>query len=384
MGIFDTLRAAKGSKGHLKGIPGTGSKSTGMQSPVPGIPGREPLLVGLDIGSHSIKACQLHRGGSGLELLALGNTVLPPDAMEDGRIQDMTAVGEAISRLFRNLKISERRVGVSVSGYSVIVKKISTEILSEAELAAHIPNVAEQYIPFDIKDVYLDYQDLHTTSADKQRTDVLLIAARKEIIDGYLQLLERLRLKPMLVDVDSFALENIYELTAGVGENVALVDIGASTININIIAGGISLLARDIVAGSRQISELIARRLGVEEGEAERLKLGLVQAGEHQQDIEEICLGTCTQWILEIKKTIDLYRAKNTANPVQKIVLSGGGSRVRGLAGFIRQETGLTVSRINPFERIRCNPKKIDERYMRSMAPEMAIAAGLAIRPARW
>ncbi|OQX19916.1 MAG: pilus assembly protein PilM [Desulfobulbaceae bacterium A2] len=345
---------------------------------------KEPLLVGLDIGSHTVKVCQLRPGKDGLELMALGNTVLPIDAVEDGRIQDDAAVGEAISRLFRNLKISERRVGVSVSGYSVIVKKISTEILSEQDLAAHIPTVAEQYIPFDIKDVYLDYQDLHTISADKQRTDVLLIAAKKEIIDGYLQLLERLRLKPMLVDVDSFALENIYELTSGAAENVALVDIGASTININIIAGGNSLLARDIVAGSRQITELIARRLGIDEAEAERLKLGLVPPGEHQKEIEEMYLGTCTQWILEIKKNLDLYRAKNAANPVQKIVLSGGGSRVQGLEGFIKQETGLEVSHVNPFANIRFNPKKLDEDYVRNLAPEMAIAAGLAIRPARW
>ncbi len=376
MGILDRFRAGK-SKITPATNGGAGERPALSSS-------KEPLLVGLDIGSHTVKVCQLRPGKDGLELMALGNTVLPIDAVEDGRIQDDAAVGEAISRLFRNLKISERRVGVSVSGYSVIVKKISTEILSEQDLAAHIPTVAEQYIPFDIKDVYLDYQDLHTISADKQRTDVLLIAAKKEIIDGYLQLLERLRLKPMLVDVDSFALENIYELTSGAAENVALVDIGASTININIIAGGNSLLARDIVAGSRQITELIARRLGIDEAEAERLKLGLVPPGEHQKEIEEMYLGTCTQWILEIKKNLDLYRAKNAANPVQKIVLSGGGSRVQGLEGFIKQETGLEVSHVNPFANIRFNPKKLDEDYVRNLAPEMAIAAGLAIRPARW
>jgi len=376
MGILDRVRPGKTS---------TTPAPTSAPRERPALStGKEPLLVGLDIGSHTVKVCQLRASKDGLELLALGNTVLPIDAVEDGRIQDEAAVGEAISRLFRNLKISERRVAVSVSGYSVIVKKISTEILPEKELAAHIPAVAEQYIPFDIKDVYLDYQDLHTISADKQRTDVLLIAAKKEIIDGYLQLLERLRLKPMLVDVDSFALENIYELTAGVAENVALVDIGASTININIIAGGNSLLARDIVAGSRQITELIARRLGIDETEAERLKLGLTTSEEHQKKIEEMYLGTCTQWILEIKKTLDLYRAKNAANPVQKIVLSGGGSRVQGLEGFIRQETGLEVSHINPFANIRFNSKKLDENYVQHLAPEMAIAAGLAIRPARW
>jgi type IV pilus assembly protein PilM len=376
MGILDRFRAGK-SKNAPPAHGGAGERPA-LSS------GKEPLLVGLDIGSHTVKVCQLRPGKDGLELMALGNTVLPIDAVEDGRIQDDAAVGEAISRLFRNLKISERRVGISVSGYSVIVKKISTEILSEQDLAAHIPTVAEQYIPFDIKDVYLDYQDLHTISADNQRTDVLLIAAKKEIIDGYLQLLERLRLKPMLVDVDSFALENIYELTSGATENVALVDIGASTININIIASGNSLLARDIVAGSRQITELIARRLGIDEAEAERLKLGLVPPGEHQKEIEEMYLGTCTQWILEIKKTLDLYRAKNAANPVQKIVLSGGGSRVQGLEGFIKQETGLEVSHVNPFANIRFNPKKLDESYVRNLAPEMAIAAGLAIRPARW
>ena len=345
---------------------------------------KETLITGVDIGSHAVKVCQLQKTGKGYSLLALGSAALPPGSVEDGVLQDPEEVGQIVAALFKNLKIKNNRVGISISGYSVIVKKINLEVMSEEELHEYITSEAEQYIPFDIDEVYLDFEDLHTATDEDDRTDVMLVAAKKDVIDDYLEMLQEQKLKPVLVDVDGFALENIWETTSQQLENVALVDIGASKMNINIIADGASVLARDIVVGSDQLTEQIASSLGVEYEEAEKIKLGLVPVEENREELEEIFTQTCTQWVLEIKKAIDLYVANNPDQPLQRLVLSGGGSKVAGLKDFIASETGLEVISFNPFQDMKVNEKKIDRAYLNAIAPEMAIAAGLAIRPAEF
>ncbi len=343
---------------------------------------KEKLITGVDIGSHAVKVCQLQKSGDQYSLQAVGSISLPPGAVEDGVLQEPDEVGKAIAILFKNLKIRNARVGISISGYSVIVKKISLEVMEEDELAEYINTEAEQYIPFDIEDVYLDFQDLKTAEDENDRTDVMLVAAKKEVIDDYLALLQGLKLKPVLVDVDGFALENIWETTSETRENVALVDIGASKMNINIIADGASVLARDIVIGSEQITEQIASTFDLKYEEAEKLKLGLNVEDDKKAQLEEIFNDTCTHWVLEIKKAIDLYSGNHPGKPLSKLVLSGGGSKVVGLQEFVARETGLEVVRFNPFASMKRNEKKFDERYLSALAPEMAIAAGLAIRPA--
>jgi len=345
---------------------------------------REDLVVGIDIGSHAIKICQLKRTDKAYAIINLGSAILPEGAVDDGTLNDPEIVGKKIKELLKNLKIKKKKIGFSISGYSVIVKKVNLQVMSEKELEEHIQTEAEQYIPFDIDDVYLDFQDLKTNQGDEDRTDVMLVAAKKDVIDDYIDMLQEQKLLPVLVDVDSFALENIWGTTSGSEENVALVDIGASKMNINIIADGVSVLARDVVVGSDQLTEQIATTLEIEFEEAEQLKLGLIPAGEYQEELEEIFTQTCTQWILEIKKAVDLYMSNNPDKPLTSLVLSGGGSKVRGLKRYIAAETGLNVVAFNPFSGMKLNEKKIDREYLESIAPEMAIAAGLAIRPAEF
>jgi len=210
---------------------------------------------------------------------------------------------------------------------------------------------------------------------------VMLVAAKKEVVDDYLDMLRDIGLEPVLVDVDGFALENTFEASGGHEDNVALVDIGASKMNINILSKGMSVVARDIVVGSRQLTEQIQASLDIDFDEAEAIKVGQAPAGENQQMIEEIFSSTCTQWVLEIKKAIDLYHANNPHAPLEKLVLSGGGSKVTGLADFLALETGLAVELFNPFKQMSSNSKKIDADYLDSIGPEMAIATGIAIRP---
>jgi type IV pilus assembly protein PilM len=229
--------------------------------------------------------------------------------------------------------------------------------------------------------VYLDFQDLKTGSEENERTDVMLVAAKKDIVDDYLDMLESIGLQATIVDVDGFALENTYEYNTPKTDNVALVDIGASKMNINIISGGMSMVARDIVVGSRQLTEHIMNQFEIEYEEAEALKLGHQPAGNRQEELEDIFSTVCTQWVLEVKKAIDLYHSNYPDAPLVKLVLSGGGSKVQGLVDYLTSETGLAVSLFNPFSNMKANNKKIDPDYLKVIGPEMAIASGIAIRP---
>ncbi len=342
---------------------------------------KEDLVVGVDIGSHAVKVCQLKRTDKAYAVVNLGSVTLPEGAVDDGTLNEPDIVGEKISELFKQLKIKKKKIGFSISGYSVIVKKVNLAVMSDEELEEHIQTEAEQYIPFDLDDVYLDFQDLKTNEGDDDRTDVMLVAAKQEIVDEYLEMFEGLNLKPVIVDVDGFALENTYEYNYPKNENVALVDIGASKMNINIISEGVSVVARDIVVGSQQLTEQIQSAFDLTIEEAEALKLGQIPAEEKQQEIEEIFSTTCTQWVLEIKKAIDLYQANHAEAPLSRLVLSGGGSKVVGLLEYLESETGLAVELFNPFSNMAVNSKKIDPDYLNSIGPEMAIATGIAIRP---
>jgi len=343
---------------------------------------QKDLVVGLDIGSHAVKVCQLKRSSNGYTIVTLGSTTIPEGAVEDGTLNDPDVVSKAITELFKNLKINNRTVGISISGYSVIVKKINLAVMEEAELEVHIMAEAEQYVPFDIEDVYLDFHDLKTNSKDTTgRTDVMLVAARKEIVNVYLEMLQSINLNPVIVDVDGFALENCYEYNYQKKENVALVDIGATKMNINILSQGISVVARDIIVGSRQLTEQIMSAFDIDFDEAEAMKLGFLPAEGKQQKIEDIFSKTCTQWVLEIKKAIDLYHSNHPDQPLKKLILSGGGSKVSGLIDFLSQETEIAVELFNPFLKMEANRKKIDPDYLLNIGPEMAIATGIALRP---
>lgn len=338
------------------------------------------LVVGLDIGSHAVKVCQLKKTGDNYSVVALGSALLPEGAVDDGTLNDPDVVGKAISGLLKNLKITNRRVGFSISGYSVIVKKIVLDAMDDKLLEAHIMAEAEQYIPFDMSDVYLDFHDLKTNTTPTGRTDVMLVAAKKEIVQDYLVMLESLGLTPVLVDVDGFALQNSFEFSHPEDKDVALVDIGASKMGINILSQGISVVARDVVLGSQQLTEQIQDILGTEPDDAEKLKLGILPLESNQKDVENIFSSVCTQWVLEIKKAIDLYHANYPRHPLQKLILSGGGSKVTGLTDFLAKETGLEIKIFSPFKKISIDEKKIDLQYLQSISPEMAIATGIALR----
>jgi type IV pilus assembly protein PilM len=342
---------------------------------------RKPrLAVGLDIGSHAVKVCELEEKGKGYKLATLGSSLLPSSAVEDGILQDPDAVAQIIGNLVKNLKISGKEVAISVSGYSVIVKKINLAVMTDAELAEHIQSEAEQYVPFDIDDVYLDFQDLKTNTEEEDRTDVMLVAAKKDVVDTYLNMLRKAGLTAVVVDVDAFALENAYGGNFGIEENVVLVDIGASKMNINIVSKGTSVLARDVILGSRLLTEQIQNTFGLTFDEAEALKLGQTPAGDKQAGLEKIFVDTCTQWATEIKRALDFFYSSYPDETITRLVISGGGARVSGINQFLQEQTGIPVEIFNPFSKTSIDSGQIDGAYLDSIAPEMALATGLAMR----
>ncbi len=341
---------------------------------------KKQFPIGLDIGSHAIKICQVAKAGDNFKLVSLGTAKLPEGAVEDGILQEPEEVASIITTLIKNLKLKEKNVAISISGYSIIVKKINLAVMEESDLDDYIKAEVGQYIPFDIDDVYLDYQDLHTNTEDYDRTDVMLVAAKREVVDGYLSMLQSAGLKVVIVDIGSFALENIYEANYGLDENVVLVDIGATKMSINIVSRGISVLARDVVVGSRQLTDQIQNTFGITSDEAEGLKMGYEPVEEKQKELDGIFANTCIQWALELKKAIDLYYTNNPGMALSKIILSGGGSKIQGLDQFFTEEIGLEVETLNPFNTIETDNKNIDKEYLNYIGPEMAIALGLAIR----
>ena len=343
--------------------------------------GGQKLTIGLDIGSHAVKACQLTPVGDGYKLTSLGSAKLPPNSVEDGVLQDPEAVGKIVSSLIKNLKLKGNKVAISISGYSVIVKKINLMAMEDRELSSHIQTEAEQYIPFDIDEVFLDYQDLKTNTEEDERTDVILVAAKKDVVNGYLEMLSAAGLETVIVDVDAFALENAYGANfGGEDENIVLVDIGASKMNINVVAKGASILVRDVVMGSRILTETIQNHFNISPEEAEELKLGLADPGEKAKELEDIFVNTCNQWITEVKRALDFYYSNYPDDTITKIVLSGGGAKVKGLARLFTEETGIKTEIFNPFAKADADPDKIDPDYLKSIGPEMALSTGLATR----
>jgi type IV pilus assembly protein PilM len=236
-------------------------------------------VVGLDIGSSAVKAVELKASGKGFKVAAFASEPIPSDSIVDGAIIDGAAVTGAIRRLFENKAFKSKEVAASLSGNAVIVKKITLPVMAETELAESIYWEAEQYIPYDIQDVNLDYQilDAGTGTDSKGTMEVLLVAAKKEKIADYTGVISQAGRTPVVVDVDAFALQNAYELNYGLDPTavVVLLNAGASAININILSGEQSLFTRDISIGGNAYTEAVQKELNLSFENAEQLKKGL-------------------------------------------------------------------------------------------------------------
>ncbi|HEY3104628.1 MAG TPA: type IV pilus assembly protein PilM [Pyrinomonadaceae bacterium] len=339
-------------------------------------------MVGVDIGSSSVKAVELQGRGNDLQLLSLGFEALQADSVVDGQIMELNAVSNAISSIFNEHKIKTTKVAAGVNGHSVIVKNIVLPQMSEEELQESFAWHAEEHIPFDISDVNLDF---HVMNRSDDAIHVLLAACKRDKVANLKQAIQLAGKQPAVVDVDAFALQNCYELNYDPqpGHIVALLNIGASTTNINILNGVRSVFTRDATFGGNQYTSLLQKELGLTFDQAEAVKRGMpLPEGAEQRDISPILDTVSDILALEIQKTMDFYRAtvEEGDSAVEKILVSGGGSKLTGLVDFLAQRFEVPVEMFDPFRKIRVDARGFDPEYMREIVPEMAIAVGLALR----
>ncbi len=339
-------------------------------------------MVGVDIGSSSVKAVELQGKNNDFQLVSLGYEALPPDSIVDGQIMELNSVSDAIGSIFTEHKIKTTKVAAGVNGHSVIVKNIVLPQMTDDELQESFAWHAEEHIPFDITDVNLDY---HVTGTSDDAIHVLMAACKRDKIATIKQAIQLAGKQPAIIDVDAFALQNCYELNYDpqAGQVVALLNIGASTTNINILNGARSVFTRDATFGGNQYTSLLQKELGLNFDQAERVKRGMpMPEGSEHREIEPILDTVSDILALEIQKTMDFYRAtvEDGEAAVQKILVSGGGSKLKGLVDFLARRFEIPAEVFNPFRKIRVDSRGFDPEYMSEIVPEMAIAVGLALR----
>jgi len=344
--------------------------------------GKKDRLIGLDIGSRAIKAAEISETKRGSTLERFGIIDIAPGLIEDGAINDAEQVAETIRKLFKNYGIKGNNVALSVGGYSVIVKKINVQSMPEDQLQDTISFEAEQYIPFDISDVNLDFQILGENESNPNQMNVLLVAAKKEMVNDYVNLAQMAGLTPCIIDVDAFALQNIYEFnySPAENENIALIDIGASKTSLNILKGQTSVFMRDVSLGCGQINQKISSLIDCSIEEAEQIKFGDQSEKITASDLSDIVSSVVSDWCTEIRRALDFFYSTYPDEQIKKIVLSGGGGSIKEFRQLLAVETSAEVQTINPFENIVYDESRFEPSYIERIAPQAAICMGLSIR----
>jgi type IV pilus assembly protein PilM len=337
--------------------------------------------IGLDIGSSFIKVVQLKDIKGGYELELFDMLPLPPEIIVDGSIIDSFRLIDSLKELIRKAKIKTKNAVIGIAGHSsVIIKRISLPEMSEEELSESIKFEAEQYVPFNIEDVNLDFQILGPKDEPGQM-DVILVAVKKDIINEYVSAVREAVLNPVIVDVNPFALENMYEINYEIEpeKNVAIVNIGASTINMNVLKGGISVFTRDSAVGSNLHTEAIQREFNLTYENAERLKRGEPIENVAPEDAFSVIESASEEIIGDVNRSFEFYRSTELHQDIHEVILSGGCALIKDFPKLFSDKIGIETKDIEPFKNIKV-PKRFNLTYIEEIAPIAAVATGLALR----
>jgi type IV pilus assembly protein PilM len=337
-------------------------------------------LVGLDIGSSAVKAVELTKSKRGYQVTRVAYENLGPDSVVDGAIVDSATVAETIKRTLATGKFKPKGIAAGVSGHSVIVKRVVLPAATAEEVHTSVQFDAEQYIPFEVSEVNLDYQVVGLPATDEPGTEILLVVAKKDKILNHTNVINLAGRQTEIVDIDAFALQNTFEANYTVDPNatIALLNIGASLMNINITKGGIPLFVRDVSVGGNQYTDILQKELQLSFKEAEDLKLG--KSGDTDPEMVQPLLESITDMlILEVQKTFDFFRETYPSEVISKVLISGGTSRIPGLAQKIEEAFGYPTEVLNPFRSITLGPE-VDSAKAMTMGPSLAVAVGLALR----
>jgi type IV pilus assembly protein PilM len=339
-------------------------------------------IVGIDIGSSSVKLVQLREAKGGHHLVSLGMALLPPEAIVDNVIMDSSSVVQAIRNLVESQKIKTKNVATAISGHSVIIRKVQLPIMTEDEMEASIQWEAEQYIPFEISEVNLDFQILGPDPKDPSQMTVILVAAKKDFVNDYMAVFKECGLNPVIMDIDCFALENSFEANYGFGENeiVALINMGASAMNVNILKGGVTVFTRDIQVGGNMFNEEIQKRLGLNSEDAERVKLGGEVGGVDPDNVAKVVTDAAETLAQEVQRSLDFFSATSADEKIQKLFIAGGVAKSSKVMVALGQRLGIPIEVLNPFRSIIVNEKDFDSEYIGAVGPLYTVAAGLAMR----
>ena len=348
---------------------------------------KTPLLA-VDIVSNSIKVAQLGGSANKYELLALGVMPLDPEAVVDGVVKDEDHVADALSRLIKAEKINTPYAVASVAGEAVIIKKIQVPQMPPDELEETIKKEAEQYIPFDIDDVRIDYHPLgkaggvtETVDEEEEKDEILLVAVQNEIIDSRTEVLSRAGLKPVIVDLDTFAIVNALAISKNINELgvVALIDLGASFTHVNIIIDGVSSFTRDIPIGGNMCTQLLMSKFDAEYEEAEDMKKGVLPADIDKPDVVEVIVEAFESAIDEINKSFEFISTTSNVQ-VEHIFLTGGGALLHGVDGLVADRLGVSAEIFDPMQNIKISRKNFDRENINRMGPLAMVALGLSTR----
>lgn len=341
--------------------------------------------VGLDIGSSAVKLCALKPTKRGLALQAFDYERLPPETIVDGALMNASIVTDAIQELLARNKIRIKEAAMSVSGNTVIIKKITLPLMTQEELEESIQWEAEQYIPFDIRDVYIGHEWV-APRTDQGQMDVVLVAAKREMINDYTAVAHDAGLEPIVMDVDAFCLQNCYEVNYGFhqGETVVLLDIGNSVVTMNVVTDGITMFTRDLSMGGSDITEEISKQLNITYEEAELYKMGGSPGANSDQvlphEVEKIIGEKAEDMAAEIQRSIDFYAATAASSQIDKIVVSGGTAAIPSLVRIIARTSGVPAELVNPFRNISYDERQFPPERIQKWAPIAAVAVGLALR----
>ncbi len=342
--------------------------------------GSKPL-AGLDIGSSSVKLVQLKETGKGYRLVNLGIRPLPQEAIVDGAIMDAGLISETIRDLVRETRLKVKDVAISVSGHSVIIKKIKVPQMTEDELEQNIQFEAEQYIPDDPAGVSMDFVILGDSGGDG-KMDVLLVVVKKDIINDITNVVRDAGLNPVVVDVDAFSLQNMYETNYVLGPEdvVALVNVGAAVTTINIIRDGQSLFTRDVNVGGNQFTDAIQKQLQTSLAEAEQIKRGESVGGKSLDDVSATVKQINSNLAGEIQRSLDFFYGSSPEVRLSRVSLCGGGAKIPGLVAALEERLSIQVEVVDPLAAITRNKKRFDEQYLSEVGPGLGVGVGLAIR----
>lgn len=338
-------------------------------------------IAGLDIGSSSIKIAEIAEGPDGYVLQNYASVPLAKGIITDGLIVNPNALVERIKELLKISRCKARAVVTSLSGYSVIAKKISFPSMDEESLRELISDEIEKYLPFgDMKDVNFDFQILGPSEMSTGQMEVFLVAAKKDVVQSYIDTFRKAGLEVVIMDVDSFALETMYEENYDYGhEDVCiLVSIGASMTNINVVKGGASIFIRDFPLGGYSITENLQDKTGVSFEEAERVKLEKALSGDEQS--KEELLNYADPLLLEIERSVDYFRSTYPGKFIKQILLCGGTARMPGIGEALLQRLNVEVEIANPFRKVAFDKKSFSAEDLKEIGPQASVGVGLAMR----